>query len=398
MQQIAKQFLKRISLKVSTLTHKTISQVAHAPNHNEWRAYIWQTKPHWEDLAWRVKEPKINGISEVHLGFYSEKLVPGLSEAIDQTEALGKGIVDHVIKSDSGIRLVWQVSLNNTEDLDMLYNTIEGILPEFLEIGLNILCKNVSENSDPEEIKLDDGLKPKTQEEELKKDKSEQITFGLFDNWIPYSELQRIEDAYDSKNELLPNILKEILDNYSFKYSGWLYDSSYQEMLENIEKIIPTYLDNGNHFKVELEELKNNHDEDESLKWHKLLEWASKSILKQDGIILKTLYPTGGEDYSCLIFTQKKLIKPIVILYHFYDAINQASGWYDDFTSSYNISYEDFLSNNNLENDIEISSLELSVEDSFFGKMINSNKWYLNITREIYPYAIAGMRAAKNFC
>lgn len=45
MEQNAKQLLKRISNQVSTLTDKKISQVAHAPKENEWRAYIWQTKP-----------------------------------------------------------------------------------------------------------------------------------------------------------------------------------------------------------------------------------------------------------------------------------------------------------------------------------------------------------------
>jgi hypothetical protein len=219
----------------------------------------------------------------------------------------------------------------------------------------------------------------------------------LFDNWIPFSELQKIEEAHQSKNELLPDILKEIFDNYNYKYSGWLYASSFEEMLENIQKMASVYFSDSKDVTTELSNIKNN-DAEGSLKWYQLLEWASKTILKEEGIIIKTLFPRGGEDYSCLLFKEKKLIKSILIYHHFADALNNAVGIYEEFTSDYKDSYEDFLINNNLEADINISPLEYSVEDSVFGKLINSNKWYLNITREVYPCAIAGMRAAKKFC
>ena len=61
MEQTSKQLLKKISEKVATLTDKKISQIAHAPKESEWRTYISQSEPHWEDIAWRVKEPNSNG-------------------------------------------------------------------------------------------------------------------------------------------------------------------------------------------------------------------------------------------------------------------------------------------------------------------------------------------------
>jgi hypothetical protein len=142
MEQNAKQILKRISEKVSTLTDKKISQIAHAPNHNEWRAYIWQTKPHWEDIAWRVKEPNMKGEAEVHLGFYSAKPSEELSKAISEAEELAKGNVAHLLKNENGIRLVWIVNLMDENASEILFSNINVFLDNFIPIALNTLIKN----------------------------------------------------------------------------------------------------------------------------------------------------------------------------------------------------------------------------------------------------------------
>lgn len=151
MEQNAKQLLKRISEKVGTLTDKKISQVAHAPKENEWRAYIWQTKPDWEDIAWRIKEPNNRGEAEVHLGFYSAKPTEELAQAISQSEELAKGKVSHVIKNENGIRLVWKVNLNDSNSLDKLFEEISNLLGSFLDIAFESLIKsspNTEESSD----------------------------------------------------------------------------------------------------------------------------------------------------------------------------------------------------------------------------------------------------------
>jgi len=146
MEQNAKQLLKRISEKVGALTDKKISQVAHAPSHNEWRAYICQTQPHWEDIAWRVKEPNNRGEAEVHLGFYSAKPSKELDQAIAQTEELFKGKVCHLVKNENGIRLVWSVKLNNEDAHDKLLDQINSMLSSFLEVALLTILKS-SQNS-----------------------------------------------------------------------------------------------------------------------------------------------------------------------------------------------------------------------------------------------------------
>jgi hypothetical protein len=140
MNQNAKQFLTRISEKVSTLTDKTISQVAHAPKENEWRAYIWQRAP-WEDIAWRIKEPNANGEAEVHLGFYSSKPGEGFSEGLDNAEQLAKGKVSHIVKNENGIRFVWNVNLSDTKGLKKVEDTILELLPEFIPLALSCVVK-----------------------------------------------------------------------------------------------------------------------------------------------------------------------------------------------------------------------------------------------------------------
>jgi len=143
MEQNAKQLLKRISEKVGTLTDKKISQVAYAPNYNEWRAYIWQTRPHWEDITWRVKEPNNRGEAEVHLGFYSAQPSEALNNAIEKAEALSKGKVNHVVKNENGIRLVWKENLNDIAALDKLYLNLEGLLNDFLAIAFDVLISQI---------------------------------------------------------------------------------------------------------------------------------------------------------------------------------------------------------------------------------------------------------------
>jgi len=220
----------------------------------------------------------------------------------------------------------------------------------------------------------------------------------LFDNWIPFSELEKIEQAYQSKSELLPDILKEIVDKYNFNFSGRIYTSSYEELLYSVNEVSKIYCSDIDKFNEDLNNIKES-ENDDTLKWHEVFSLLSKGIKNNNGVIIKTLYPSGGEDFSCLVFNNKKIINSVILLYHFYDALGQASGWHNEFIESYNISYDDFLVNNKLSDDISISDYDFSIkEDGFFGPEINSNKDYMNITRVVHSYAIAGMLAARKFC
>lgn len=145
---------------MSILTDKRISQVAHAPNYNEWRAYLSQTKPHWEDISWRVKEPNVRGEAEVHLGFYSARPSEELAHAIDKAEELAKGRVSHVIKNENGIRLVWKVDLNYENAIDNVFIQLNSMLSSFLDIAFDVLIKStpLSETSIANKIVLRFGM------------------------------------------------------------------------------------------------------------------------------------------------------------------------------------------------------------------------------------------------
>ena len=136
MEQNAKDLLKRISLKVENLTDKKITKVTHAPQKKQWLAHIHQNKPYWEDISWRVQEPNDKGESEVHLGFYSAEPASGFDENLNKAEALAKGNVNHVVKNENGIRLVWKVNLNDKSALDQLFEKISEILPEFMALAI----------------------------------------------------------------------------------------------------------------------------------------------------------------------------------------------------------------------------------------------------------------------
>jgi hypothetical protein len=219
----------------------------------------------------------------------------------------------------------------------------------------------------------------------------------LFDNWIPFSELERIEQAYQSKSESLPDILNEILETYNYKYSGWVYFSSYNEILEQIDSLRTQYFTNVIDFSNALDEIKSDTQEN-NIKIYYLLELLSRQSLNMDGILIKSLSPSGTEDYSCLIMTNKKIIIPLLILHHFYDAKNQAVGWYDEYLSIYGIPYSDYLTNNELNEEISLTSLIFNIEESNFGPIVKSNKLYLNMTKDFYNCSVAGILAAKKFC
>jgi hypothetical protein len=189
MEQNAKNLLKRISEKVSTLTEKKISLVAHASKENEWRAYMWQSKPHWEDIAWRVKEPNAKGETDVHLGFYSAKPSEDLAQSMAKAEGLAKGNVNYVIKNENGIRLVWKVNLNDEISLDKLYVQISNLLNSFLEIALDAVIKSSSHTELPTEINSFDASELNDSSQEISNLTNEQI------DWINSNSIWDFDNA-----------------------------------------------------------------------------------------------------------------------------------------------------------------------------------------------------------
>ena len=147
MEKIAKKILKEISEKVSLLTDQRISRIAHAPNYREWRAYICQNAPFWEDITWRVKEPNSTGESEIHIGFYSTLHSEELTHAITLVEELATGHNTGIKKNQNGIRLIWTVQLENDTSIDNALTSLNSLLPSFFNLATNAVCKNAISSS-----------------------------------------------------------------------------------------------------------------------------------------------------------------------------------------------------------------------------------------------------------
>lgn len=139
MEQSAKYLLKKITEKVALLTDKKISQISYAPKENEWRAYICKSKPHWEDIAWRVKEPNENGEAEFHIGFFSAIPNVELNLAIKKVEELTKEMNRKLIINENGVRLIWMINLKEQTAINKLLVLIYEILPAFLNIAFENL-------------------------------------------------------------------------------------------------------------------------------------------------------------------------------------------------------------------------------------------------------------------
>jgi len=388
MEQNAKKLLKTISEKVTTLTDKKISHVAYAPKYNEWRAYISQTKPFWEDITWRVKEPNIKGIAEFHLGFYSAKPDSRFKEIIDDVELLGKGKVNHFIKKDNGIRLVWSVNLNDSIQILELQNNVLEILTPFLDKVLKYVCTNDSEDIE---------FKSNEENNNINANNSESLSIPTS---IPNIELDRILDYYYTNNNELPILLKLIIDKYGFDYRGIVFSESFDDIFHEIEKLMDTFPELINSINSYIENLKNSSLSDTE-KWYEALKILADELNISGGKIIKTITPNGGSDNVFILFSNanEKYLIPLIILYHFNETLINAGGWFDEYFEDYDIEYDTFLDKNNSNlMSKSITTIEYSATQGPFGLSIDSNFRVLNITSDIYAASIIGIQSAKQFC
>lgn len=387
MEQNAKNFLKRISDLASSLTTKKISKVAHSHKFNEWHAYIWQNKPYWEDITWRVKEPTHSGEAEVHLGFYSSRPTSSLENAIQQAETLGKGKVSHVLKKENGIRLVWSTNLNSEEKLNSLFEIVSSILPDFLQIATANLCL-------AESISSDENDEPTPLIDEVLNQSSNS---GNLPTTIPLDDLEKINSLYKASDSELPSFLKEVLDKYGFNYGGWIFSCSYNDILDEYDKIIEHFPSLN---KETIEAINNLKDggQSETKVWFETLKIISDALANSGGKLIATLSPRGGSDNCFLIFSDSYLNIPIILLYHFNESLENGSGWFDEFIEDFNKDYQEFINDNNKISDSSILNAEYIISDGPFGPSVDSNYRVLNLDSDLYNAALAGMNAAKAYC
>ena len=254
MEHKAKQFLKKISESVASLTDKHISQVSYSPKEQEWRAYIAQGKPHWEDIAWRIKEPNNNGKSEFHLSIYSAKPGQSFSEAIEKIDNLSKGKVNKLIKYEKGISLIWEFNLDQEKHLRDLYEAVNLLLASFMDIALNaVVNNNIAHNEEfvQDSVSGDWFFEPLD-------------TIHSFLNWLHSFEVPAEDFDYVKAYEAVYANQSELFDG---RLEYW--DSIFEEVLQEKGQVLGGYL-MQTITDDEKEELYNDHDWDRD--WQGLLD------------------------------------------------------------------------------------------------------------------------------
>jgi hypothetical protein len=215
---------------------------------------------------------------------------------------------------------------------------------------------------------------------------------------IPIADLQKIEELYRNNDSGLPIFLKEIIDKYGFDFKGWILTSSYGcifENFENIKGLFPALAEvneeimsikNGNLFYVE--------------KHFKAFQVISNALNTSGGRLISTLIPEGGSDRSYLCLADSHLITPIILLYHFNETMNIAPNYasFNEYIEIYDVSYEDFIAANGFPGKTNIIDVvEYTVEESPFGTVCPNNLNALNIDKEYFNVALAGMKSVKAF-
>jgi hypothetical protein len=141
----AKYLIEQISQKAFSLTNLRITKASFSTKENEWRAYIHQAQPHWEDVAWRVKLNENNTEGQIQLTLFSSKPPFNFSQILDSIEELASSnqFSKTDIRTEKSIAIGWTI-----EDLENGYMTqvkighILMVLDQFLRVSLEYLVKN----------------------------------------------------------------------------------------------------------------------------------------------------------------------------------------------------------------------------------------------------------------
>jgi hypothetical protein len=223
MEKNAKDFLKRISNLVETIVKEKSSIVSASKKANEWRAYLSQSKPHWEDITWRIKFPDTNdGKTRFQLGFYSAEPNEKFNDAILVSKKIFEGKNDDVIQNENGLRLIWNIDLNDLSSLNVLQDTIENNLKEFIvclfESGichLNLQDGIAGKKSETEPNLTENDLSKKMEELRLKEEMLEQKERELKAKELENLEAEnkrKINEILSVKNQIESNQFSASID------------------------------------------------------------------------------------------------------------------------------------------------------------------------------------------
>jgi hypothetical protein len=308
MEQTAKSLLKRISDQVSTFTDKKISQVSHASRENEWRAYICQSKPHWEDIAWRVKEPNVKGEAEVHLGFYSALPNELLADTISEAEKLSKGTVSHLVKNENGIRLVWKVNLIDEKYLEKVFTEINNLLGEFLHLTLAALI-----NSD-----IDNEISTNQQFNEQIETGNNDILLKITDAQMGFLESNSWWDKEKAPTDWTKS-RKFIFE--AVKKDGRWIELANEDVKNDIEIVSIALTESGSALEYVSEEMKNNKDVVliAVSKDGNALEYASDSLKSDKEVIIKAV----NQSFNALGYANGDVLENLEFVIELFKLINK---------------------------------------------------------------------------
>ncbi len=400
MERIAKDIIKKISDEISTHTSQQISRVAYASKINEWHAYISQSKPHWEDLTWRIKDADERGVSEVHLGFYSACSSKELIKCIEQTEFVAKDLVsesvDRIQKSENGIRIIWKVNLMDNTALEKVYEEIQKLISPIVLNTSQILFLSNLESTQVNNV-YESILETETEifnEEKIEQIISSSIS-GNFPSSIPLADLMKISTYYETNDKYLPLFLKEILVKYGFDYGGLMDCEDYYNIFDEVDNLRGHFPELNEDVYGDIINLKNTELNDAE-KWYQTLAILSKALSDSGGKLMATLSPSGGSDMCFLLFSESKFDIPIVLLYHFNRTDLCCSGakeYFEEFFEEYNKDYKTFLVEKNRISNSTIDELVFEINGNYgYG-----NEKVLGVDETVHNAALTGLKMAKDY-
>ena len=211
--------------------------------------------------------------------------------------------------------------------------------------------------------------------------------------------LDEIENTPAASEDAVAVLLNDLNEKSAIdKYPGFLYTSGYEDIFEILNNSSAYFFgDQKDAFSLMLDEIQKSNEED-IVKWYKALELFSNKLKVMGGFIFTALSPSGGEDCVFLAFKNTQRINGVLLLYHFYEAKNSGSGWFDEFITDFDMPFEDYIDKNSYSAKKDTTILEYKFEDSPFGISCDSNSKYLGINESIFNTCLLGLKSAKQFC
>lgn len=208
------------------------------------------------------------------------------------------------------------------------------------------------------------------------------------------NHFDKLQNLFISNSDDLGDEVNSLLENNLLPEYDVIYTSGFEDIFEEIEKFKNKYIDNLI-FDKKLDEIKNT-IQNEKTKWLEALKLFSDELIIKDCFFISTLSPNGGSDYCFIIGRDANLKNISQMFYHFKDTIENAVGWFEEYYEDFDISYEDFISKNSLDN--SLNSIQYNVKEGFFGEEIEDNSRFIGIDETNYEYAKSGIFIAKKFC